>query len=222
MRSTAPAGNWPLPPDSDFSDTRAAPASKCSTVSAALGQTDSVTTFGRAGRFSKGYDAAEVDEFFEFARRDYEEPAPTMTTAEVRRVTFTLIQGGYDTRDVDAALDRLEDALASRERSSRISEVGERQFLEELTGSGRNLQGRLGRPAGERFRRAVGTDLSYDIDQVDALCDELRQYFSGAVAMSPDEVRRAAFAPRRGPEGYREVDVDVFLQRVVEVMAIVD
>ncbi len=181
-----------------------------------------VTTFARAGRFSKGYDTAEVEDFFEFARRDYEEPEPTMTTAEVRRVTFTLIQGGYDPSDVDAALDRLEDALAARERSARIAEVGERQFLEELTGSARQLQGRLGRPAGERFRRAVGSDLSYDVDQVDALCDDLREYFSGATAMSPDEVRRAAFAPRRGPDGYREADVDAFLERVVEVMAIVD
>lgn len=181
-----------------------------------------MTNFVRANRLTNGYDMTEVDEFFDFARRDYEAAESTMSTRDVRRVTFGLTRGGYDPGDVDAALDRLEDALAARERDERISEVGEKRFMEELTGSARVLQGRLSRPAGERFRRGSGGDLSYDVDQVDELCDTLRDYFAGGPAMSPDEVRRAAFSPRRGTEGYREADVDAFLDRVVSIMAVVD
>lgn len=186
------------------------------------GQDVEVTNFARANRLANGYDMTEVDEFFDFARRDYEEAHPTMGTVDVRRVTFALTHGGYDTGDVDAALDRLEDALAARERDERIASVGEARFMEELTGAAQVLQGRLSRPSGERFRRAGESDLSYDIDQVDELCDTLADYFAGGPAMSPDEVRRAAFAPRRGTEGYREADVDAFLDRVVSIMAVVD
>lgn len=181
-----------------------------------------MSNFVRANRLTTGYDMTEVDEFFDFARRDYEDPEPSMTTQDARRVTFALTRGGYDTGDVDAALDRLEDALAAREREGRIDQVGETRFMEELTGSARALQNRLTRPEGERFRRGTGQDLSYDVDQVDELCDLLREYFAGGPAMSPDEVRRAAFAPRRGAEGYREADVDAFLERVVSIMAVVD
>lgn len=181
-----------------------------------------VTNFVRANRLANGYDMTEVDEFFDFARRDYEETNPTMGTIDVRRVTFALTRGGYDPGDVDAALDRLEDALAAREREHRIAAVGETRFMEELTGSAKALQSRLSRPSGERFRRAAQGDLSYDVDQVDELCDTLRDYFAGGPAMSPDEVRRAAFSPRRGAEGYREGDVDAFLDRVVSIMAVVD
>lgn len=181
-----------------------------------------VSTFARVSQLSKGYEPGEVDEFFEFARRDYEDPNPTMDATSVRRTTFGMRRGGYDTGDVDAALDRLEDALAARAREEEIADVGQDKHMERLLGRARQLQGRLGRPSGERFRRAEGDVLAYDVDQVDELCDTLADYFKGGIVLSPDHVRRAAFAPRRGTDGYREGDVDAFLDTVVDVMALVE
>ena len=40
--------------------------------------------------------------------------------------------------------------------------------------------------------------------------------------MSADEVRRAVFRTRRGSRGYREAEVDAFLDRAVEIMVSVD
>lgn len=181
-----------------------------------------VSNFARVSKLSKGYDPVEVDEFFEFARRDYEASSPTMDATTVRRTSFTLTRGGYDVVDVDAALDRLEDALAARSREEEIADVGQDKHMERLLGRARTLQGRLERPAGEKFRRADGDVLAYDVDQVDELCDTLADYFKGSIVLSPDHVRRAAFAPRRGTDGYREGDVDAFLDSVVDVMAMVD
>ena len=41
-----------------------------------------------------------------------------MTSAEVRAVGFDLVRRGYEVREVDDALDRLEDETGRRERDS--------------------------------------------------------------------------------------------------------
>lgn len=193
---------------------------------------------------TKGYDRAEVDEFFERARLAYDlassrssvegrptstqvlprgkDPA-TMTADDVRTAAFTLKRGGYQVADVDAALDRLEDALATSERTRLVATRGEDALIQQLTGLAETLRGRLARPDGERFARGVrGWERTYDVREVDALCHRLEGYFSQGDEMAVDEVRRAAFRGRRGNLGYREPVVDAFLDRVVAVMSAVE
>ena len=116
-------------------------------------------------------------------------------------------------------LDRLEDALAVLERDQMVADEGEEGLISQLTESAKVLQGRLERPEGERFSRGLrGWERTYDIEQVDALCDQLWEYFNEGSQMSVDDVRRSVFKPRRGNLGYREPEVDAFLDRVVSVM----
>lgn len=201
-------------------------------------------TFSLAARLIQGYDQTEVDEFFSRAQLAYEsavtrpetgarpatanvvpdkkDPA-TMTAEDVRKAAFTLRRGGYVVTEVDAALDRLEDALAASQRTQLMAAQGEEAVLDELTRMAETLQGRIARPDGERFSRGIrGWERTYDIKEVDDLCHRLDGYFNYGEEMSVDEVRRAAFRSRRGNLGYREPVVDAFLDRVVTVMSAVD
>ena len=97
-----------------------------------------MTTFPRVSRTAKGYDVDEVDDFFAEARRSYQEggrgrSGHHLTAAEVRRVAFALKRGGYDVHEVDAALDRLEDAVAARERQQLIASGGDEALVSALT-----------------------------------------------------------------------------------------
>ncbi len=197
-------------------------------------------TFKSASRLVKGYDKAEVDEFFARARVAYEASkapagtggqllAPTrkdpaaMTAQEVRTTAFTLRRGGYAVGEVDAALDRLEDALSSAERTNLVVTKGEEALIQHLTATAETLRGRLNRPDGERFARGIrGWERTYDVREVDDLCRRLEAYFNEGEEMSVDDVRRAAFRARWGNLGYREPTVDAFLDRVVTVMSAVD
>ena len=72
------------------------------------------TTFPRARRPELGYNVEQVEDFLEEARRAYG-AAPgelTVVTAEsIRHTAFGMQKGGYSTKPVDAALERLEDAV---------------------------------------------------------------------------------------------------------------
>lgn len=187
-----------------------------------------MTTFPRGPRTAKGYDPAEVDAFFDRAHAAYQHATPDpsgwrLSAAQVRRVAFALKRGGYDVHAVDAALDRLEDAVAARERQHLLDEGGEQALLDELTRRAGTLQERLARSAGERFSRGrKRLETTYDVEDVDALCAQLRRYFTDGEEMSADEVRQAVFRTRHGRAGYREPEVDAFLDRAVEVMIAVD
>ena len=85
------------------------------------------------------------------------------------------------------------------------------------------LRARLHREPGERFRRPSKKNVpSYNVADVDALCDRLIQYFEEDVPLSVDEVRRAVFGRAEGAEGYEENQVDAFLDRTIELMAAID
>lgn len=194
-----------------------------------------MASFSAAGRCTHGYDRDQVDEFFARARLAYETgPADAprggagtrtrsaLSARDVRVVAFDLVRGGYDVRQVDAALDRLEDAVARREREAAVSLLGEPAAMDQLTRRAQSLQARLTRPDGQRFARGRGLDHSYHVADVDEVCRRLLGYFGDGAAMSVDEVRRAVFRTRRGSRGYREVEVDAFLDRAVEIMVAVD
>ena len=51
---------------------------------------------------------------------------------------------------------------------------------------------------------------------MDRFADRIAKYFRGTKPMSVDDVRTVAFHPRRG--GYREAQVDLLLDAVIDVM----
>lgn len=173
-----------------------------------------------------GYNAKQVDEFLQRARVALESPhtaTEAVTSADVRAVSFDPVKGGYSAAVVDAALDRLEDAFARRERDELIAARGEEAWLREIGKLSGILRGRLHRPEGERFRRpAKKKARGYNIPDVDNLCHDLIGYLEEDKPLSVDSVRRAVFRPAVGQDGYEESQVDAFLDRVVELMAAID
>ncbi|KRF04978.1 hypothetical protein ASH00_10965 [Arthrobacter sp. Soil782] len=182
--------------------------------------------FARVGRREYGYKAKQVDRFLTRARTFYNSDGTDgepVTSAEVRTTAFDPARGGYEPRAVDAALDRLEDVFAQRERDTLIAASGEQAWLMQIGRTSAVLRNRLHRPPGERFRRPSRKNTtSYDIEDVDALCNELLGYFERDMPLSVDVVRRAVFREAIGQDGYEETQVDAFLDRVVELMAAID
>lgn len=180
--------------------------------------------FDRVGRSDLGYSPKQVEKFLTAARDYIEDPsAPRVTSHEVRTVSFDAVRAGYDANEVDAALDRLEDAFARRERDDLIQQSGEEAWLREIGQLANVLRGRLARADGERFRRPTSHKApSYHVQDVDGLCVRLLDYLEQGSAMSADEVRTAVFRTVTGQEGYEETQVDAFLDRVVELMAAID
>ncbi|MBG6224018.1 DivIVA domain-containing protein [Arthrobacter sp. CAN_A2] len=184
------------------------------------------TPFARVGRRELGYNTRQVDRFLTRARGSYDAEDPdtdAITSSDVRAMAFDPARGGYEPQTVDAALDRLEDVFAQREREHLIRTEGEDAWLRKIGRAAAVLRRRLHRPAGERFRRPTKQGSpSYNIEDVDRLCDELLEYLENHAPMSVDVVRRAVFREARGADGYEENQVDAFLDRVIELMAGID
>ena len=182
--------------------------------------------FERVGRREYGYNTRQVDEFLLKARSYYTSETPgakPITSSSVRSMAFDPAKAGYEPQAVDAALDRLEDVFAQRERDQLIQDKGEEAWLLQIGRTSAVLRARLHRKPGERFRRPSKRKVpSYNIKDVDALCNELLGYFENDKPLSVDVVRRAVFREAKGDEGYEETQVDAFLDRVVELMASID
>lgn len=170
-------------------------------------------------RRGRGYDPDEVDSFLRDARAAYDlDPSaePVLTADDIRRVSFGLVRKGYSTSHVDAALERLEDAFAVRERERSLDVVGRRAWLAETRETAQVLLNRLSRPTGERFQRVGRLTQGYNMDDVDALAKRLVAYFETGAAVDVDVVRTSVFRAQRG--GYSEDQVDRVLDAVVDVM----
>jgi len=176
-------------------------------------------TFPRSRRTKLGYRVEDVDQFLAVARRAYDSPPGTITGIDartIRRTAFPMEKGGYSTAHVDAALERLEDAFALRERNHAVKAQGEKAWFGEARSTAAEILERVSRPDGERFQHAGAMSIGYDIDEVDKFSGRLKRYFKDGTPMSIDEVRTVAFRPRRG--GYQEWQVDLLLDAVVDVM----
>jgi DivIVA domain-containing protein len=177
------------------------------------------TTFPRTRKSRSGYNVDQVEDFLEEARRAYsaDRAAPTIVTAEsIRRTAFGMEKGGYSVTHVDAALERLEDAFAARERDRAFSEIGDQAWYGKARSTAQEVLDRLDRPRGHRFKRTGALTLGYNPKDVDAFADALVSYFQDGKPMSVEEVRTVAFRTRRG--GYNEAQVDLLLDAVVGVM----
>ncbi|MDJ0337204.1 DivIVA domain-containing protein [Cryobacterium sp. PH31-O1] len=140
----------------------------------------------------------------------------TLTAEGIRHTAFAMHKGGYSPEHVDAALERLEDAFAARERFQATSAGGEQAWMADAESTADVLVARLSRAPGHRFTRASVLAVGYKRVDVDRLANKLVKYFQDGRELTVDEVRTAVFRPERG--GYREAQVDLVLDSVVNVM----
>ncbi len=178
--------------------------------------------FPHVGRWSRGYDVAEVDDFFAAARRAYEGPLDeTLSGGDVRGAAFDLVRGGYDPGAVDAALDRLEGAFVRRQRAAFVIDHSQQEWMSAVAERATTLYSRLVRPAGQRFA-PPSSGSGYAAADVDELLDRLVSYFDHGAALTAAEVRAGSFGSARGARAYAEGPVDAFLDRVVEILLAVE
>lgn len=176
-------------------------------------------TFPRSRRSKLGYRPADVDSFLALARRAYDSTPGTgggVDARIIRRTAFPMEKGGYSTAHVDAALERLEDAFALREREHAVRALGEKVWFGEARTTAAEVLDRVSRDGGRKFERAGLLSAGYAPAEVDAFCLRLQRYFKDGVPIGIDEVRTAAF--RTKLHGYREWQVDLLLDAVIDVM----
>ncbi|TFV81898.1 DivIVA domain-containing protein [Microbacterium sp. dk485] len=165
----------------------------------------------------KGYEKRAVDAFLERARAAFESDEPdALRSTEVRATAFPLVRHGYAIAPVDAALGRIEDAFAAREREWAMNRRGARAWVAESRETAQVVLDRLLRPRGQRFDRVGVLRYGYRVDEVDLVADKIARYLAAGEPVTADQVRAVAFRMQRG--GYREDQVDAVLDAVVEVM----
>lgn len=177
------------------------------------------STFPRTRNSRRGYSIDQVEDFLEEARRAYsaEPGAPVVLASQnIRSASFAQQKGGYSPVHVDAALERLEDAFANREREGARAQMGDAAWFNIARTNAKEIIDRLSRPKGQKFGRAGFLSDGYDRKQVDEFSLLLSDYFLKATPMSVEDVRLIAFRPAKG--GYKEAQVDYFLDSVIAVM----
>ena len=176
-------------------------------------------TFPHSRRSKLGYNVDQVEDFLEEARAAYTAdrgPQSVVTAASIRQTAFAMQKGGYSTSHVDAALERLEDAFASRERERAFQQVGDAAWYAQARSSAQAILDRLARDPGRRFSRTGPFTTGYHPKDVDAFATRLVNYFQHGKPMSVEQVRTIVFRPRKG--GYNETQVDLLLDSVINVM----
>ena len=164
----------------------------------------------------KGYDRQAVEAFLAAAREAFERSGDEMDAATVREAGFPLVKEGYRTDAVDAALGRIEDAFAARERQAAIAAEGPEAWVERARRDAQEILDRLTRPAGRRFDRVGVLSYGYAPSEVDIVADRISAYLQSGEPLTVDQVRSAAFRMTR--RGYREEQVDALLDAVVAVL----
>ncbi|TFD48649.1 DivIVA domain-containing protein [Cryobacterium sp. Hh11] len=150
------------------------------------------------------------------AAAEAERTGATLTAEAIRHTAFAMHKGGYSPEHVDAALERLEDAFAARERDHASRTGGEQAWMVGAEKTATVLVARLSRAPGHRFTRTSVLAVGYKRVDVDRFANKLVKYFLDGRELTVDEVRTAVFRPERG--GYREAQVDLVLDSVVDVM----
>ncbi|WP_083701929.1 DivIVA domain-containing protein [Tersicoccus sp. Bi-70] len=163
----------------------------------------------------RGYRPAQVDAFLDRVREAWRTDtadAP-LGSGHVRDAVFDLVRGGYDPQEVDAELDRLEDAFARRERDDAVA-TGRADLDQALA----VVRARLTRGPGQRFRAPTGRRPGYRQRDVDALCERVAEHLDGSTRLRLEDVRAARFSPQRGSDAYDSGQVDLFLDRVIDIL----
>ncbi|GDY29864.1 DivIVA domain-containing protein [Gandjariella thermophila] len=150
--------------------------------------------FARPARGRRGYEADQVDAFLELAAEALAGRA-RLTPEQVRSVLFAVAPPGrgYDQRQVDHLLDRVEWQLAT----------------------GRIAPTRLRTGADLRAVRLPRSLRGYDAREVDAFLDRASSTLDGHGGMTSFEVRSTRFAVATGlHRGYRRDAVDALLDEL--------
>lgn len=164
----------------------------------------------------KGYHRAAVDTFLASARRAFEAGTDELGADDVRAASFPLVKGGYVVADVDAALGRVEDAFAARERERVVRTQGAEAWVEQARADAQIILDHLARPRRRRFARTGVLTFGYRIDEVDHVSTRIVRYLRDGDPLSAEQLRSAAFRMQRG--GYREEQVDALLDATIDVI----
>lgn len=173
-------------------------------------------SFPEARGREKGYEKRSVDAFLARAKNAFEAGGEPLTALDVRQVSFPLVRRGYAIAPVDAALGRIEDAFAARERADVVATRGAHEWVGQTREAAQAVLDRLARPKRRRFDRVSRLRYGYRIEEVDLVADKIARYLEHGDAITVEQVRSVAFRMQRG--GYREAQVDAVLDAVVDVM----
>ena len=200
----------------------------------ALTPEDVVTKQFQHVRFKEGFDPDEVDDFLDEIVVEWRKTiaeneelkaklaafesgdSTEIDASTVRTAAFPLVRRGYQVAAVDAALSRIEDAFAAREREQALSRRGARAWVGQSRKLAQEVLDRLTRPKGRRFRRVGLLRFGYRVDEVDLVADKIARFLENGEAVTVDQVRSVAFRMQR--RGYSEAQVDAVLDATVEVM----
>jgi DivIVA domain-containing protein len=164
----------------------------------------------------RGYHRAAVDTFLASARRAFEAGGDELSADDVRTASFPLVKGGYVVADVDAALGRVEDAFAARERERVVRAQGAGVWVQQARSDAQTILDHLARPRRHRFARTGVLTFGYRIDEVDHVSTRIVRYLRDGDALTVEQLRSAAFRMQRG--GYREEQVDALLDATIDVI----
>jgi DivIVA domain-containing protein len=165
---------------------------------------------------TRGYHRAAVDTFLASARRAFETGGSELSADDVRTASFPLVKDGYVVADVDAALGRVEDAFAARERERMVRAKGAGAWVEQAREDAQVILDHLARPRRHRFARTGVLTFGYRVDEVDHVMDRIVRYLRDGEAVTVEQLRSAAFRMQRG--GYREEQVDALLDATIDVI----
>ena len=175
------------------------------------------TPFPRAEKGTPGYDPEVVTEFLDRAKRVFEGTEDGITSSDIRHKVFPLVsKDGVQTKAVDEALWRLEEAFADKERLVDTENVGEETYYAGVRERAQEILDRVARPSKAKFRTVSKIRPGYHPGDVDDLCDQIGSYFQQQEALSVTAVRRGSFRTMLG--GYDEKQVDTLLDETVSVM----
>ncbi|WP_136056561.1 DivIVA domain-containing protein [Microbacterium sp. K24] len=165
---------------------------------------------------TRGYHRTAVDTFLASARRAFETGRDDLGAVDVRTASFPLVKNGYVVADVDAALGRVEDAFAARERERVVRARGAGAWVEQAREDAQLILDHLARPRRHRFARTGVLTFGYRIDEVDHVATRIVRYLRDGEGLTAEQLRSAAFRMQRG--GYREEQVDALLDAAIDVI----
>lgn len=177
---------------------------------------DQTPAFRVADGRRQGYHRAAVDTFLAAARNSFEDDTDELSAADVRVASFPLVKDGYEISEVDAALGRVEDALAARQRERAVKGVGAEEWVAHARSEAQIVLDHLARSRRHKFSRTGLLTFGYRIDEVDHVAARIVRYLRDGDELSVEQLRSAAFRMQRG--GYREEQVDALLDATIDVM----
>lgn len=199
-------------------------------------EADGTTTIARVGKRKKGYDVHQVDAFLEQAHALYEADGIQLHRSDIQDASFDIVKGGYAIPQVDAALERLEQAVTDKQTQYDIAQLGRVAWKAQTEAQFQELDRHAQRAEGQRFAPAQPKTPSYDRKQVDRLIDrvlakaeaELERISAGSSGRQGPEadptltsqyVEGVSFTQRKGKHGYDERQVDYYLNACVNLLA---